>query len=144
MCSALRRAVEVKSHSVKVEFRIARKSLSLLGSTPTTWNALFCVRVIWRNDDVLLVQLLTHRIDRPVGLPSNRVVGDDLQNQVSAASEIQAQLDVFLKSCLAGNQSRIRHDSPHADQGDGKNNNEALENTFVHVVTLWFRIPGAP
>ena len=66
---------------------------------------------------------------------SNRIVGDDLQNQLGAASEIQSQLDVLLQSCLA-RENPGKHDSPQTNERDGKNDKKRVAESFIHMFSL--------
>src|SRR5262245_13344421 len=66
--------------------------------------------------DISFVQLLSQAIDRLIGLRPDCVVGDDLKHHVDATPEIQAQLDIVLKSLFTRDKSRIRCDSPDTQE----------------------------
>src|SRR5207249_4405656 len=82
-------------------------------------------------NDVLALELLPKALDRLVGLRAYCIVGNDLQHQMGAASEVSPQADLFF---LLGDTRRA---SRRQCDGQRRNTTSAQKAfSLTHIITL--------
>src|SRR5262249_23937847 len=102
-----------------------------------------CARYLTK-DNIPLVQLLAHGVDRLIRFRPDCIISDDLEHKVGTSLEIETQLDILSNLLFARNKSGIGYNSPHTYESYAKNDEKAPKNTFIHVLTLLSNsCPGA-